>query len=123
MGISKSTYYEWVNKFSDISDAIKRGKAPVDFEVENALLKRARGYDAEETVSETVTDANGNIVSEKTRIITRHIPADTAAQIFWLKNRKPEQWRDKRVVSDDIGPDDPVLKLLERLDKESNAIT
>lgn len=119
IGVSTVTLYDWFNRFPDILNAVKKGKAPIDFEVENALLKRAKGYDVTETFTETKTDGSGNIIEERTRRITRHIPADTTAQIFWLKNRKPEQWRDKRVFADDIGPDDPVLKLLERLDKES----
>ena len=45
IGICRDTLNEWKNRFPAISDAIKKGKAPVDFQVENALLKRARGYE------------------------------------------------------------------------------
>lgn len=64
MEISASTYYVYKNKHEEISEALKKGKEVVDFEVENALLKSA---------------LEGNIT----------------AQIFWLKNRKPEKWREK----------------------------
>lgn len=45
MGISRSTLYEWKKKYPDISDALKKGKAVVDFEVENALLNKALSGD------------------------------------------------------------------------------
>lgn len=86
IGICRDTLNEWKNRFPAISDAIKKGKAPVDFQVENALLKRARGYE----YNETRTDATGKAIT-----ITRHVPPDVAACIFWLKNRRPEKWREK----------------------------
>ena len=45
IGITTSTLYDWKNKYSEFSEALKRGKEVVDIEVENALLKRALGYD------------------------------------------------------------------------------
>lgn len=65
MGITTSTLYNWKNKHSEISEALKKGKEVVDVEVENALLKLAK---------------SGNIT----------------AIIFWLKNRRPDKWRDKQ---------------------------
>ncbi len=90
IGINTSTLYDWKNKFPKISEALKKGKEVVDYQVENALLKRALGYDYQETRVEK-SDKDG------TKIIQtlKHIPADTTAQIFWLKNRRPDKWRDK----------------------------
>ena len=90
IGINTSTLYDWKNKFPKISKALKKGKEVVDIQVENALLKRALGYDFQETRVEK-SDKDG------TKIIQtlKHIPADTTAQIFWLKNRRPDKWRDK----------------------------
>lgn len=89
-GITSTTLYDWKNRFPEISDALKKGKEVVDIQVENALLKRALGYDFQETRIEK-SDKDG------TKIIQtlKHIPADTTAQIFWLKNRQPGKWRDK----------------------------
>lgn len=42
MGITTSTLYAWKQKYSEISEALKKGKEVVDYEVENALLKQAR---------------------------------------------------------------------------------
>ena len=57
------------------------------------MLKRALGYDFQETRVEK-SDKDG------TKIIQtlKHIPADTTAQIFWLKNRRPDLWRDKQNI-------------------------
>lgn len=92
MGISCGTLYAWKNKFPEISEALKKGKKVVDVEVENALLKRALGYEYTETMVEE--SENGF----KTRRTKKFIPPDVTAQIFWLKNRKPETWREKQVV-------------------------
>lgn len=94
IGISLSTYYEWQNKYPDLSEAIKKGKAPVDLEVENALLKRALGYEYEETITEIEELAEGK-QKKHVRKVRKHMPPDTTAQIFWLKNRRPGRWRDK----------------------------
>ncbi|MBQ1771027.1 MAG: helix-turn-helix domain-containing protein [Clostridia bacterium] len=90
IGIHSDTLNEWKHRFPVISEAIKKGKAPVDFQVENALLKRALGYDWDEITTE-ITENN------QTRIksVIRHVPPDVAACIFWLKNRRRDRWRDK----------------------------
>ena len=93
MGIAYSTFREWVKRFPALSAALKKGKAPVDIEVENALLKRALGYDAEETITE-IREV-GVKTTKHVKKVLRHIPPDTTAQIFWLKNRRPGRWRDK----------------------------
>ena len=90
-GVADSTLRDWCDRFPAISAAIKKGKEVVDFEVENALLKRALGYDAIEARRE-YSHKDG----EKTVTITKHIPGDPTAQIFWLKNRRPDKWRDRR---------------------------
>lgn len=104
MGIVRSTLNEWKTKFPDISDTLKRGKAIVDIQVENALLKRALGYTYVETTREQVIDydkTTGVPIGshmEITKEVTKEVQPDTTAQIFWLKNRKPDVWRDKRDV-------------------------
>lgn len=105
MGISPSTFYEYVKKFSEISDALKRGKAPVDFEVENAMLKSALGH--KETVRKpvrlrTTRRKDGmEITEEHVEYFDEevYIPPQVSAQIFWLKNRKPDIWRDKKELT------------------------
>lgn len=93
MGIAYSTLREWKKKYSAISAALKRGKEVVDFEVENALYKNAMGGYIEEEKT-YISEVNG-VVTKRKEIFKRYIKPDTTAQIFWLKNRKPDKWRDK----------------------------
>ena len=98
MGIHPATFYRWQADHCELRDAIKRGKAPVDIEVENALLKRARGgFEVKEKRVERWKDANGN-EREHTVIITREVPPDVTAQIYWLNNRRPDIWRNRKAV-------------------------
>jgi len=106
LGISKDTFYQYVKKYPDFSDALKAGKAPVDFEVENKLLQRARGYRYKEVKQIGITspveiekakkkgiEAKNVILRQE--ITEKEVVPDVTAQIFWLKNRKPDIWRDK----------------------------
>ncbi len=110
MGISPSTLYEWKKKHPEILEALKKGKEVVDREVENALLKRALGYEYEEVKQIIEKDEMGKDRKRIEKTIKRVIP-DVTAQIFWLKNRKPNEWRDKRDVSVDGTIDTKVSKL------------
>lgn len=93
IGISRSTLDVWEKKYSDISDVLKKGREVVDLQVENKLLQRAMGYEYEEVSEEYEM---GILVKRK--VTKKQVVPDTTAQIFWLKNRKPEEWRDKRDV-------------------------
>lgn len=96
MDIVPSTLYEWKKKYSEISESLKRGKEVIDRQVENSLLKRALGYKYDETTYETKLDVKtGKEVMVPVKIVTKEVQPDTTAQIFWLKNRKPAEWRDK----------------------------
>lgn len=108
---------EWKKKYSDISDTLKKGKEVVDRQVENALLKRALGYEYDEVKEKY----EGGVLTERT-VTRKMVVPDTTAQIFWLKNRKPEDWRDKRTV--DSKPeyeDDGFLEALEKDAKDTFA--
>lgn len=100
LGISRTVYYEYQKTYPDFKDAIKRGKAPIDFEVENKLLKRAQGYDYEEVHAEYNVKKTGEekALPSKIKKIKKFIPPDVTAQIFWLKNRRPKIWRDKHDI-------------------------
>lgn len=111
IGINTSTLYDWKNKFPKISEALKKGKEVVDIQVENALLKRALGYEFQETRVEK-SDKDGTKIIQ----ILKHIPADTTAQIFWLKNRRPDKWRDKPEMPGDSDMLKKAKELLEGID-------
>lgn len=97
LGISKDTFYEYQKMYPDFSDSIKKGKAPIDFEVENALLKRAKGFEYEEVHVEYKPgkDPEAELIPTVIRKIKKIIVPDTTACIIWLKNRRPKLWRDK----------------------------
>ena len=91
IGICRDTLIEWKKKYSDISDTLKRGKAVADYQVENSLFKRALGYSYDEVTKEP--DGDGELVI--TKRVTKEVAPDVTAAIFWLKNRRPDKWRDK----------------------------
>lgn len=86
MGITAKTLYVWKNEYSDICEALKKGKEVVDYQVENALLNKALG-------------------------------GDTTAQIFWLKNRRPDKWRDKPETVGEKKPGDGAVESMTLADK------
>ena len=89
-GVAYSTFRAWIGKFPALSAALKEGKEVVDQQVENALFKSACGYEYEEVTTEY--NAKGDITSIKT--IKKHQAPNTVAQIYWLKNRKRDIWKD-----------------------------
>lgn len=91
MGINNATLYEWQGRFPDFADAIKKGKKVIDEQVENSLLKRAMGYQYEEETWAKNHDGEMEVVK---KVLKSQAP-DVTAQMFWLKNRKPKEWRDK----------------------------
>ena len=104
MRIGLSTIKEWKNKFPQIREALRIGKDAADRVVENALYKSATGY--KEKVRRPVKVRRVDYDPETGKKIRETetwqaveeeivIPANVTAQIFWLKNRKPVQWRDK----------------------------
>lgn len=105
MGVRRETLYAWCKKYPNISNTLKKGKEVVDREVENALLQKALGF--KETVQKAIKCKevkydNGKRISEKEHIEYAeeevYVPPDTTAQIFWLKNRRPDKWKDKQDV-------------------------
>lgn len=108
MGIVPSTLYDWRDKYPEISEALKKGKEVIDFEVENALLKRALGYDYLEERIE-VSGKKGRTVTQ-TR---KHVPGDVLAQIYWLNNRSRAHWSNKPLPEPEEIPDDGFMDALQ----------
>jgi transcriptional regulator with XRE-family HTH domain len=103
LGISVSTYYQYQLDHPEFLEALKKGKSPVDIEVENALLKRALGYEYEEISTEYDLKQRKGEKDQKAsptavRKVKKAIVPDVTAQIFWLKNRRPDKWRDKHDI-------------------------
>lgn len=81
----------------------KPDEKPAD-EIEKALLKRALGFFQEESVTEEVIDSETGLVREtaKRRRVTKEVPPDVRALLFWLKNRRPDRWRDRVETEEEI---------------------
>ena len=104
LGINRTTLYKYQQKYEDFANALKKGKEVVDFEVENALLKRALGYDYVEVKEEI---ENG-VVTKVTKTL-KHVSPDVGAAAFWLKNRKPTEWRDRKEVGAELQGDGSIV--------------
>lgn len=90
--ISVATLYRWKNRHPQFCEALKNGKAVADERVERSLYHKALGYTFDAV---KIFQYEGQPVVVPYR---EHVPPDTTAAIFWLKNRRPEQWRDKTEV-------------------------
>lgn len=119
-GISRSTLNEWRKKYPDISDTLKRAREVADREVENALYKSAIGY--KETVKK-VFKVNDELVEREVEI---YYPPNVTAQIFWLKNRKKDVWKDKINQNIEIAESDygisiiaPVMEVMDEATEET----
>lgn len=118
MGISYSTLRDWKNKYPAFSTALKKGKEVVDLMVENALLKSALGYEVEDVTEELrFNRKTGKHELTVTKRVKKTVQPNTVAQIFWLKNRRPDLWRDKQDVHVESSLSDAKAQLGQMLDQ------
>lgn len=131
VGVADSTFRKWRDEHEAISAAIKRGNAPVDLEVENAMLKSALGH--KETVRKAIkvkTEkqkvGEGKIVEEHIEYVDEevYIPPQVVAQIFWLKNRRPDKWKDKveQTVITEVEDLTPLVEMLNGSENEEDTV-
>lgn len=90
--VSVSTINLWKVQQPKFSESIRVPKSTADERVEQSLYRRAMGYEHDEVDIKVVS---GEVVMTPIR---KYYPPDTTAAIFWLKNRKPEEWREKQEV-------------------------
>lgn len=96
IGITTTTLYDWKKKYADFSDALKKGKETSDYEVENALFKSATGYEYEER--KEVQEVVDGVMRKRVEVTRKQVPPNATSAIFWLKNRKPDKWRNKQEI-------------------------
>ena len=87
--VSEQTIYTWKQNYPEFLEALKLSKELCDSQVERSLFQRAMGYSHPEV---KVFQSNGEIITHE---VIKHYPPDTTAMIFWLKNRNPQEWRDR----------------------------
>lgn len=105
--VSEQTLNKWKKDFPEFLESLKKGKSIADANVASKLYNRAIGYDYEEKHYETKQpkkDVPPELIEAKR--IKKHVPADTTAAIFWLKNRQPEKWRDRKEVDANVNLSD-----------------
>lgn len=97
LGVSLDTFYKWKRERPEFYKTLNRGKDVIDALVESTLLKKAMGYVTEEVTQERIYnhETEEYELRETKRVIKEVQPSDTAL-IFWLKNRRPDTWRDKQ---------------------------
>lgn len=98
--VTESTLNEWKKVYPEFSESLKAGKELADAVIADSLFQRAKGY-SHKAVKIMVVDKV--VVHEE---YTEHYPPDPTSMIFWLKNRRPDLWRDK---PDPDSSDAPVL--------------
>jgi len=111
LGCSEDTLRKWRKLYPEFSGALKEGKDQADARVEMSLYKRAIGYEYAET--KTTTSSDGT----KTELKTVHISPDPTSCIFWLKNRRPKEWRDSKQLEHSGKNGEPLtVKVLKGVD-------
>ena len=95
-------------------EVLKGAKEVIDRKVENALVKSALGYTYTEVTRER--DETGAMVV--TKEVVKEVKPSTTAQIFWLKNRKPEIWRDHPELGTDPNGNPILTSLVGLLSKD-----
>lgn len=89
-GVSDRTIYRWQAKHEEFCQALKAGKDAADERVERSLYHKAVGYSFDAV---KIFQHQGEIIRAEYR---EHVPPSDTAAIFWLKNRRKDEWRDKQ---------------------------
>lgn len=96
--VCKATVENWKKEHPKFLDSIKRGKDVFDTRnVEKSLLERALGFEYEEVHTEISEGADGK-QRKAVKKIKKYVPPETTANIFWLKNRHSDRWKDRKAV-------------------------
>lgn len=102
VGINKTTFFDWVKKKPNFSDAIEKAKAEFNktivSKLEKSLWEVAMGYSYEETKTEYTSDKDGNPIISKQTTTTKKVAPNVAALIFALTNRAPEEWKNRQTT-------------------------
>lgn len=92
--VSVRTIHRWKADFPEFCHSLKSGKEVADERVERSLYQRAIGYEQDEVKIFMPSGAAEPVYAP----YRANVAPDTTAAIFWLKNRRPDLWRDKRDI-------------------------
>lgn len=109
-GVSINTIVAWQLEHQEFSDSCKQGREAADERVEQSFYERAVGYTYD---SEKLLVVQGEVIREP---IKEHVPPDPRAAEFWLRNRRPDHWKDTKQRETRTADDDPLLAFLNSID-------
>lgn len=113
-GVCVATINNWKNDYPLFLESLKQGKEMADARVAKALFSRATGYSHEDV---DIKMYEGQIIETPT---IKHYPPDATSMIFWLKNRQPEKWREKREPVEVDANDNEITINVRRVGKDAN---
>lgn len=96
IGVTEQTINNWKKNDSKLFESLKDWKLEADLDIEKSLRQRAEGYTCKET--KVFKTSDDEIITKE---VIKHYPPDPTSMIFWLKNRKPKEWRDKQEIEHD----------------------
>ena len=104
--VREKTINNWKKIHPEFLQSLKRGKDEFDSDViEASLVKRASGYSHPDV---HISNYQGKITVTP---IIKHYPPDPTSMIFWLKNRRPDRWRDKQSIEVGVNLEDVLAAL------------
>lgn len=126
--VSERTINNWKSEHDEFFSCLKKGKIIADAEIAEGLYNRAKGavINTQQAIKlKRVEYDQGKRMLEEERVevvdLIQEVPPDTAAGIFWLKNRNPEMWRDKREYSENTDGNDEIEIRVVRVSKNKDA--
>jgi hypothetical protein len=103
--VSPRTIDNWIATIPEFNDALRKGRQVADESVVSALFARVAGMERKMTGAFC---HNGQPV---TASYTVQLPPDVRACIFWLRNRRPQQWREDRPLVDEADEAEPYRRV------------
>lgn len=114
--VHRATLYRWLSEHAEFRDALKLGKEPADDRVERSLFNRAVGYEYDAV--KIMQDKGVPIIVP----YREHVPPDPGAAFNWLKNRRPEKWRDRRELTGADGEAIPFKAVIEFVSADPSTV-
>lgn len=97
-GVAVRTIHRWKKDYPEFAEVMQSSKEIADAQVERSLFKLATGFRYTTTDTRVLMDKDGNQKPAEIRKTEHEVPPDTGAVCFWLKNRRPDEWRDKQIM-------------------------
>lgn len=97
LGISLTSFDNYLKRYEEFADAVEEGAEECEVHIENAMVKRALGYNWKEVTRERKLVVNPETGEEEyklvvTKSVTKHVPADVGAQQYYLEHRASKRW-------------------------------